>query len=83
MLLVLERGLIYRISYPTLEGIGIKHDPTYVAFFVPHLIFVNLPVWDPLIIAYLAVAAAVIATITFLVLKRCPKNSVPPESLRQ
>src|SRR6266516_2014246 len=29
--------LIYRISYPTWGGIGIKHDPTYVAYFVPTL----------------------------------------------
>ncbi len=65
--------LIYRISYPTWGGVGIKHDPTYVAYYVPLLILVSLPVpFDPMIIVYLviAVAAAVAIIATFLVLRK-------------
>ena len=47
--------LIYRISYPTSGGIGIKHDPTYVEHYVPNLLTVSTPVPDfPIIIVYLA-----------------------------
>jgi len=57
--------LIYRISYPTWGGVGIKHDPTYVGYYVPNLILTSLPVPGfPMIIVYLAVAVAVVATIT-------------------
>src|SRR5207247_268827 len=64
--------LIYRISYPTWGGVGIKHDPTYVAYYVPHLILTSLPVpFDPMIIVYLAVAVAVVASVTaVLIIKR-------------
>ena len=62
--------LIYRISYPKWGGTGIKHDPTYVAYYVPHLILVSLPVWDPMIIIYLAIAVAAAAVAVFLVVKR-------------
>jgi hypothetical protein len=64
--------LIYRISYPTWGGIGIKHDPTYVAYYIPHLILTSLPVpFDPTILVYLAVAvAAIVAIIAVLVIKR-------------
>lgn len=68
--------LIYRISYPTWGGIGIKHDPTYVAYFVPHLLLVSTPVpWDPMIIVYLAITAAVVAAVTaVLVIRRTRKS---------
>ncbi len=63
--------LIYRISYPTWGGIGVKHDPTYVAYYIPHLILTSLPVpFDPTILVYLAVAAAAVAIAAFLVVKR-------------
>jgi hypothetical protein len=64
--------LIYRISYPTWGGIGIKHDPTYVAYYIPHLILTSLPVpFDPTILVYIAVAvAAIVAIIAALVIKR-------------
>ena len=56
--------LIYRISYPTWGGIGIKHDPTYVGYYVPNLLTISTSVpWDPMIIVYLAVAVAVAAAI--------------------
>jgi hypothetical protein len=66
--------LIYRMSYPTWGGIGIKHDPTYVAYYVPSLIAPSVP--GPWMFAiYLAIAAvAVIAAITFFVFKRTPKR---------
>ena len=57
--------LIYRISYPTWEGIGIKHDPTYIGYYVPNLLTISTPVpWDPMIVVYLAAAVAVVAAIT-------------------
>jgi hypothetical protein len=62
--------LIYRISYPTWGGVGIKHDPTYVAYYVLPLNPVSLPLWDPMIIIYLAVAVAAVAVAVFLVFKR-------------
>ena len=66
--------LIYRISYPTWGGVGIKHDPTYVAYYVPNLLTTSTPGF-PMIIVYLVVAAAVIATITAVfVIKRTQKN---------
>jgi len=73
---VLRFKLIYRISYPTWGGTGIKHDPTYVAYYIPHLILVSLPVpWDPMIIVYLAVAVAAVATFTaFLVIRKTRKT---------
>ena len=63
--------LIYRICYPTWSGIGIKHDPTYVAYFVPHLLPVSTPVPFPIsIIVYIGLAAATAAIIiTFIVIK--------------
>ena len=75
--------LIYRISYPARGGIGLKHDPTYVAYYVPHLVLVSLPVpWDPVIIVYIAIAAVgIITTITFFVIKKRRKNSMPSRSL--
>jgi hypothetical protein len=73
--------LIYRISYPTWGGVGIKHDPTYVGYFVPHLLLVSLPVWDPMIIVYLAVAvAAVAAIVAFLVIRRTRKTRTQSHS---
>jgi hypothetical protein len=71
--------LIYRISYPTWGGTGIKHDPTYVAYYVPHLILTSLPVpFDPTIIVYLAVAIAVIAVVvTWIVVKKTRKTIDP------
>jgi hypothetical protein len=73
--------LIYRISYPTWGGVGIKHDPTYVGYFVPHLLLVSLPVWDPMIIVYLAVAvAAVAAIVAFLVIRRTRKTGTQSHS---
>ncbi len=67
--------LIYRISYPTWGGIGIKHDPTYVAYYVPRLLTVSTPVPGfPIIIVYLAVAVAAVTVIAFLVVDRTRKN---------
>ena len=69
--------LIYRISYPAWGGIGIKHDPTYVAYYVPHLILTSLPVpFDPMIIFYLAIAVAAVAVTTFLVLKKTRRKRI-------
>ena len=63
--------LIYRISYPTWGGAGIRYDPTYVAYHVPTLSIQVPPGCCPAIIIYPAVALAVIAAITaFLVSKR-------------
>jgi hypothetical protein len=62
--------LIYRISYPTWGGIGIKHDPTYVGYFVPNLLTTPSPSGFPMIIIYLAVAVAVIAAITAVLVMR-------------
>jgi hypothetical protein len=59
--------LIYRISYPTWGGIGIKHDPTYVGYFVRSL---SIPSGFPIVIIYLAVAVAVIAAITAVLVMR-------------
>lgn len=61
--------LIYRISYPTWGGIGIKHDPTYVGYFVPSLLTTSPPSGFPIII-YLAIAVAVVAAITAVLLMR-------------
>jgi len=66
-------NLIYRISYPTWGGIGIKHDPTYVGFFVPSL--PSTSPGFPTIIIYLAGAvAAVAATTAVVVIKRTRKT---------
>jgi len=62
--------LIYRISYPTWGGTGIKHDPTYVAYYVPTLSTLP-PNCCSAIIIYPALAlAAVAAVIAFLLIKR-------------
>ena len=68
--------LIYRISYPTWGGIGIKHDPTYVGYYVPNILTISTSVpWDPMIIVYLAVAVAVVAAIiAFLAIDRTRKT---------
>ena len=70
--------LIYRISYPTWEGIGIKHDPTYIGYYVPNLLTISTPVpWDPMIVVYLAAAVAVVAAITsVLIFKMTRKTKV-------
>ncbi|HYY92344.1 MAG TPA: hypothetical protein VE955_10180, partial [Candidatus Dormibacteraeota bacterium] len=73
--------LIYRISYPTWGGIGIKHDPTYVAYYVPHLILVSLPVSDPTII-YLAVGVAAVAVTAILAIKRTRRIRTQSENGR-
>jgi len=75
--------LIYRISYPTWGGVGTKHDPTYVAYYVPNLLAVSTPVPGfPLIIIYLAVAVAAVAAIAaFLVTKR-PRKTQNVASLK-
>ena len=66
--------LIYRVSYPTWGGIGIKHDPTYVAYYVPHLIPpVSLPVEDPMILVFLTVGVVAVTVTAFLVIKRTRK----------
>jgi hypothetical protein len=67
--------LIYRISYPTWGGVGIKHDPTYVGYFVPNLLTASTPVPGfPLIIVYLAVAVAAVAVTAFLIIRRARKT---------
>jgi hypothetical protein len=67
--------LIYRISYPTWGGVGIKHDPTYVGYFVPDFLTVSTPVPRfPLIIVYLAVAVAAVAVTAFLIIRRARKT---------
>ena len=72
--------LIYRISYPTWGGIGIKHDPTYVAYYVPNLVPPSVPgPWG--FAVYLAIGAAVITAVAVLVIRRTRKNSVPSGSL--
>jgi len=71
--------LIYRISYPTWGGIGIKHDPTYVGYYVPNLLTISTPVpWDPMIIVYLAVALAVIAAIVVLIVIKGTRRTGTP-----
>jgi hypothetical protein len=66
--------LIYRISYPRWGGVSIKHDPTYVGYFVPTLSTQIPPGCCPAIIIYPAVALAGVAAITvFLVIKRTRK----------
>ncbi len=68
--------MIYRISDLPWGGIGIKHDPTFVAYYVPNLLTVSTPVPGyPMIIFYLAVGAAVVAVTTaVLVVKRIRKG---------
>ncbi len=53
--------LIYRISYPTWSGIGIKHDPTYVGYFAPTA---TTPSNLAMYILYIAVTVAVVGAIT-------------------
>jgi hypothetical protein len=73
--------LIYRISYPTWGGIGIKHDPTYVGYYVPTLTMPLPPVCCSAIIIYLAFALAVVAALTaFLVIKRIRRTRVPSQN---
>jgi len=74
--------LIYRISYPTWGGIGIKHDPTYVGYYVPNLLAISTPVpWDPTIIVYLAVAlAAVAAIVVLIVIKGTRRTRTPSQN---
>ncbi len=73
--------LIYRISYPTWGGIGIKHDPTYVGYFVPSLL--TTPPSGLAIIVYLAVAVAVVSAITaILLIKRNRKTRTQSERLQ-
>ena len=74
--------LIYRISYPTWGGIGIKHDPTYVGYFVPNLSTQIPPGCCPAIFIYPALALAVVGAITaFLVIKRTRKNRTQHEKV--
>lgn len=71
--------LIYRISYPTWGGIGVKHDPTYVAYYVPNLIAPSVPgPWG--FAVYLAIAV-VITAVAVVVIRRTRKNSVLSGSL--
>ena len=71
--------LIYRISYPTWGGIGVKHDPTYVAYYVPNLIAPSVPgPWG--FAVYLAIAVVITAVAVVLV-RRTRKNSVLSGSL--
>src|SRR6266568_2857971 len=74
--------LIYRISYPTWGGIGIKHDPTYVGYYVPNPLAISTPVpWDPTIIVYLAVAlAAVAAIVVLIVIKGTRRTRTPSQN---
>jgi hypothetical protein len=66
--------LIYRISYPTWGGVGIKHDPTYVGYFVPTLSTQIPPGCCPAIIISPAVALAGVAAITaFFVINKTRK----------
>ena len=68
--------LIYRISYPTWEGIGIKHDPTYIGYYVPNLLTISTPVpWDPMIVVYLAAAVAVVAAITSVLIFKMTRKT--------
>jgi len=68
--------LIYRISYPTWEGIGIKHDPTYIGYYVPNLPTISTAVPGfPMIIVYLGLTLAVVAAITTVIaVKRTRKT---------
>ena len=67
--------LIYRISYPTWGGVGIKHDPTYVAYYIPNLLKISTPVPGfPQIIVYLALAVVAVGVATVLVIKRNRKK---------
>ena len=68
--------LIYRISYPTWEGIGIKHDPTYIGYYVPNLPTTSTAVPGfPMIIVYLGLTLAVVAAITTVIaVKRTRKT---------
>lgn len=76
--------LMYRISYPTWGGIGLKHDPTYVAYYVPHLLTVSTPVPGfPMIIIYVAAGLAVAVTASaVLIVKRTRKNPARRKSTR-
>jgi hypothetical protein len=57
--------LIYRICYPTWGGVGINEDPTFVAYYVPNLLTVSLPVPGyGALIFYLAVGAAAVAIVS-------------------
>jgi hypothetical protein len=59
--------LIYRVSYPVWSGSGLKHDPTYVAHFVPSTVsLVTPPVVSGLLI--LVIAAAGIVGVFLIVL---------------
>ena len=72
--------LIYRISYPKWGGIGINHDPTYVAYYVPNLLTTSTPVPGfPMIIVYLAVGLAIAAVSAVLVIRRTRKTRIPPQ----
>ncbi|SRR6266571_1318073 len=53
----------YRIFYPTWRGTGIKHDPTYVAYYVPNLLANIKPSAFPIIIVYIAAAVAAVGII--------------------
>jgi multidrug transporter EmrE-like cation transporter len=67
--------LIYRVSYPIWKGIGIRHDPTYVGYFVPTLSTPLPPVCCSVIVIYSVIALAVVAGITaFLVIRRTRKT---------
>jgi len=74
--------LIYRISYPTWGGVDIKHDPTYVGYFVPNLSTQIPPGCCLAIFIYPALALAVVGAITaFLVIKRTRKNRTQHEKV--
>jgi len=69
--------LIYRVSYPTWGGVGIKHDPTYVAYYIPNLLTISTPAPSfPLIIIYLAIAVVVVVVAAVLVIKRTRKKRI-------
>ncbi len=66
--------LIYRICYPEWNGTGIRHDPTYVAYYVPHVSSVSIPgPFSLILVIYIAAAVAAVCVVSLFAIRRIRK----------
>jgi len=75
--------LIYRVSYPTWSGYGLRHDPTYVAHFAPESLTgpPPPPTTPPLTILALAIFTGALSVILAVHgFSRSRKHYLPDES---